>query len=733
MYMEGDSVICEVLLEIKFKNDDKTFTYHVPKTFEQNIEIGKRVTVPFSNRILEGFVINIHNDYKTEYPLKDIISIIDEEPVLTSELLELGNFIKKKTFCNLINAYQAMLPTALKVHHGKKISKKYEKYLVLTNDYENAIHNIKNSKQLEIINLFKDRKEILKKEGTDISSSSVKTLIDKKILTEIEKESYRINDLTEQRDLKKNLTKEQENAVKEIESSFSSFQPFLLHGVTGSGKTEVYMQLIEKVLNNNKEALVLVPEISLTPQFVSNFKKRFGNKIAILHSRLSNGEKYDEWRKIINKEVSIVIGARSAVFAPLTNLGIIIVDEEHSSTYKQENNPRYHAIDVCLFRAKNYNIPLVLGSATPSIECYTRAVEGIYKLIELKQRVFTNLPKVTLNDMKEEIRKGNRILSGLLIEELNNCIKNNKQAIILLNRRGFSTVLTCSNCGTTIKCPSCDIPLTYHKSSNTMKCHYCGYTSNKPNACPHCSNKDINYLGMGTEKLQSWIDENIVGAKTIRMDVDTTSRKGSLEKIIEKFQNKECNILIGTQMISKGLDFSDVTLVGVVCGDSSLNIPDFRSAERTFSLLDQVSGRAGRGVEEGRVIIQGFNMEHYSIVCASNHDYLKFYKEEMNIRKTLKYPPYCNICLLKLKGKDYDKLYNEANKITNHLKNNLSKVIILGPSNAIVPKINNIYYMNIIIKYKKIIDIQKDLLFLKDMYINKNHVDLDIDFNPNQI
>lgn len=726
-------MICEVLVEINNKNIDKTFTYRIPTHLKNDVKIGKRVLVPFGNRKLEGFVLNIKEITEISYSLKDIILVIDEEPVLNDELLELGKFISKKTLCNLISAYQVMLPTALKVHIGKEIKKKYESYFVLAKGYEEIINLVTSNKQKEILELFLERKEISKKECISVSASATKSLIDKGYITEVKKESYRLKEEENVSDTKKELTVEQKNAVEIISESLNSFTPFLLHGVTGSGKTEVYMQLIEKVLLEKKEALVLVPEISLTPQFVSNFKKRFGSRIAILHSRLSDGEKYDEWRKIIRKEVDIVIGARSAVFAPLTNLGIIIVDEEHSSTYKQENNPKYHAIDVCLFRAKRYNIPLILGSATPSIESYTRAKEGIYKLIELKNRVFTNLPSVCLIDMKDEIRKGNKVLSSVLISELTKCIEEKKQAIILLNRRGFSTVLTCSSCGHTIKCPNCDIPLTFHKSSLDVKCHYCGYSMKKPSFCPSCHEKELNYLGMGTEKLQEWIDENIVGARTIRMDVDTTSRKGSLEKIIKEFQNKNYNILIGTQMISKGLDFSDVTLVGVVCGDASLNIPDFRSAERTFSLLDQVSGRAGRGKEEGKVIIQGFNMDHYSIVSASKHDYAGFYKEEMEIRKKLKYPPYSNICLLKLKSKDYDKLNLEATKITNYLKNNLEKVIILGPSNANIPKINNIYYMNIIIKYKKVSDIVDVITFIKEKYRVQKIVDVDIDFNPNQI
>lgn len=724
-------MVCEVLVEISAKNIDKTFTYRIPEKLNKSIMVGQRVLVPFGPRKIEGFVLNIIDYMELSYSLKDVIEVIDDEPVLNDELLELGKFISRKTLCNLITCYQMMLPKALKARNGVVVSKKYISYLKLNECYENIVSKIKNPKQLQIVNMLKEG-ELEKKLCNDVSVSSVKTLLEYGYIVEIKKEKYRLDCKSTTENIKPKLTTEQENAIMEINNSLDSFQPFLLHGVTGSGKTEVYMNVIENVLSRGKEALVLVPEISLTPQFVSNFTRRFGDKIAILHSGLSDGEKYDEWRKIIRKEVSIVIGARSASFAPLTNLGIIIVDEEHSSTYKQENNPRYNALDVCLYRAKKYDIPVVFGSATPSIESYTRTKENIYKLIELKHRVFTTLPKVKLVDMKNEIRKGNKVLCEDLIKKLNDCILHNKQAIILLNRRGFSTVLTCNSCGYTSKCPYCDIPLTFHKSTNSLRCHYCGYTTKKIEICPECNGKDITYLGMGTEKLEEWIRINIMGARTLRMDVDTTARKGSLNKIIDSFKNKEFNVLIGTQMIAKGLDFSDVTLVGVVSGDASLNIPDFRSAERTFDLLNQVAGRAGRGTEPGEVIIQGFNIEHYSIVCASNHNYHEFYEEEMKIRKKLKYPPYCNICLLKLSGKEQSTLFEEANKIVKYLSN-LSKIIILGPSSANIPKVNNIYYVNVIIKYKKSTDIIEQIKFLKNKYNLNNKVNLDIDFNPNQI
>ena len=514
--------------------------------------------------------------------------------------------------------------------------------------------------------------------------------------------------------------------MKKIE--LDHFQPYLIHGVTGSGKTEVYMQLIEKVIKNNQEAIVLVPEISLTPQLVLMFRKRFGNLVAILHSGLSNGEKYDEWRKIERNEVKIVIGARSAIFAPFTNLGIIIIDEEHSATYKQENKPCYHAIDIALWRCKRHNIPLVLGSATPSIESYTRAMQGVYTLCEMQNRVNNNYPKTIFVDMKDEIRKGNRIISEDLDNKIKEKLSNNEQIIILLNRRGYTTITTCKNCGYTDICPHCDIPLTYHKSINMMRCHYCGYAHPIIKICPKCKSDNINNYGLGTEKLENILKEKY-NARIVRMDQDTTTNKGSHERIIKDFYNHEYDILLGTQMISKGLNFPNVTLVGVVNGDASLNIPDFRSAERTFQLLNQVAGRSGRGEKTGEVIIQGFNVNHYSIVCACNNNYKDFYQEELRIRKALKYSPYYNLCMIRLKGKNFDEVNKEAESIVKHLKSKNLDIIVLGPTPSLIPKINDVYYVQIIIKYKNTSLLMPELEFINDYYRNHKII-VEIDINP---
>lgn len=715
----------DVLVELKVKGIDQTFTYLVPDNLKDKIQVGIRVLVPFGRQQLEGFVVNINNK-ELDYKLKEIIDIIDLEPVLTNEMLELGKYISNKTLCNLISAYQTMLPRALKAKKGLNINKKYVTYLKLNKDYIP-----KNDKQKEIIELLKNG-EVLKSDVVKISSSSVRTLIEKGIIIEVKKEIYRLNDKNIKEENKIILNEDQSKVVNRVLEFKNNFRPFLLHGITGSGKTEVYMHIIEKVIKFDKEVIVLVPEISLTPQLVNNFKKRFGNMIAILHSALNDGEKYDEWRKIVKKEVKIAIGARSCIFAPFTNLGMIIIDEEHSDTYKQENNPRYNAIDIAIKRCRTYNCPLILGSATPSIESYTRAKNNIYELLKLEKRVNNTLPIVKLIDMKDEIRKGNNLFSEELHDSIINCLEKNEQVILLLNRRGYSTVITCHNCGNTIKCPNCDIPLTYHKTTNKLNCHYCDYTTYKPNKCPNCNSLNMQDLGMGTEKLEEEV-KKVFNARVVRMDVDTTSKKGSHERIINDFKNKKYDILIGTQMISKGLDFEDVTLVGVINGDASLNIPDYRSSERTFSLLNQVAGRSGRSKKQGKVIIQGFNIDHYSIVKSSQNDYIGFYNEEMSIRKLLKYPPYYNLTLIKISSKDYNECVKESKKIHSYLSRNNKDVIILGPSNCNMPKINNIYYVQIILKYKNTNLIIDSLKFIINQYKINKKVNVDIDINPKKL
>ncbi len=722
-------MVCECLVELEHVFIDKTFTYKINKEQLSLLKVGMRVVVPFGKQTLEGFVLKIYEnkDVSLENKLKEIISIVDTYPILNEELLTLGKYISKTTLCSLMTSYQAMLPKALKAKKKVNMTPKYDTYICI--NYGMYNNDIKfNASQEKILELLKENKKVKKEVLNKISVSSVNTLLKKNILLEEKEENYRYNLINEEK-IKFNLNEEQQKVYKEIFNSINTNETFLLYGVTGSGKTNVYMKVIEDVIKNNKTAILLVPEISLTPQIIKRFTSYFSN-IAVLHSGLSDGEKYDEWRKINEGKVNIVIGARSAIFAPLKNIGVIIIDEEHSQTYKQENNPRYNAIDIAKERCKYHNCPLILGSATPSLESFARAKKNVYKLLELKNRYNNNtMPKVEIIDMNKEFKKASGYFSNTLIDQIKETLERKEQVILFLNRRGYSSFLTCSSCGYVEKCPNCDISLTYHKSSNMLRCHYCGYATKRKKLCPKCQEEFKDY-GIGTEKVEEELKSLIKDAKIIRMDVDTTTTKNAHAKIINSFLEEKYNILVGTQMIAKGLDFPNVTLVGVLNADIGLNFPDFRSSETTFSLLNQVLGRSGRGNKEGKVLIQTFNPEHYAIAYTKNHDYLGFYNEEMKIRKILKYPPYYYICSIKIISKDYNLASKSSYDVVNYLKQNIKNEIILGPSVCNVFKLNNNYRFQIIIKYKDVNNILEYLTNIEHHYFNKKDIKVEIDFNP---
>lgn len=722
-------MVCECLVELEHVFIDKTFTYKINKEQLPLLKVGMRVVVPFGKQTLEGFVLKIYEnkDASLENKLKEIISIVDTYPILNEELLTLGKYISKTTLCSLMTSYQAMLPKALKAKKKVNMTPKYDTYICI--NYGMYNNDIKfNASQEKILELLKENKKVKKEVLNKISVSSVNTLLKKNILLEEKEENYRYNLINEEK-IKFNLNEEQQKVYKEIFNSINTNETFLLYGVTGSGKTNVYMKVIEDVIKNNKTAILLVPEISLTPQIIKRFTSYFSN-IAVLHSGLSDGEKYDEWRKINEGKVNIVIGARSAIFAPLKNIGVIIIDEEHSQTYKQENNPRYNAIDIAKERCKYHNCPLILGSATPSLESFARAKKNVYKLLELKNRYNNNtMPKVEIIDMNKEFKKASGYFSNTLIDQIKETLERKEQVILFLNRRGYSSFLTCSSCGYVEKCPNCDISLTYHKSSNMLRCHYCGYATKRKKLCPKCQEEFKDY-GIGTEKVEEELKSLIKDAKIIRMDVDTTTTKNAHAKIINSFLEEKYNILVGTQMIAKGLDFPNVTLVGVLNADIGLNFPDFRSSETTFSLLNQVLGRSGRGNKEGKVLIQTFNPEHYAIAYTKNHDYLGFYNEEMKIRKILKYPPYYYICSIKIISKDYNLASKSSYDVVNYLKQNIKNEIILGPSVCNVFKLNNNYRFQIIIKYKDVNNILEYLTNIEHHYFNKKDIKVEIDFNP---
>ena len=537
------------------------------------------------------------------------------------------------------------------------------------------------------------------------------------------------------------LTSEQQVALQAITTAMDQqiAQTFLLHGVTGSGKTEVYLQAIQKVLEEGKEAIMLVPEISLTPQMTERFRSRFGEMVAVMHSGLSVGEKYDEWRKIQQGKVKVVVGARSAIFAPFTNIGLIILDEEHESTYKQEDSPRYHARDVAIWRSEFYNCPIILGSATPALESFARAKKGVYKLLSLKHRALHQaLPTVFIADMREELRQGNRsMFSQSLIEAIRLRLEKKEQMVLFLNRRGYSSFVLCRDCGTVVQCPNCDISLTYHRTTEKLKCHYCGYEEHVPQICPQCQSDHIRYFGTGTQKVEEELYKLFPEARVLRMDVDTTKHKGAHEEILETFGAGHADILLGTQMIAKGLDFPNITLVGVLSADTSLHLPDYRAAERTFQLLTQVSGRAGRHDKLGEVIIQTYTPEHYAIELAKTQEYEPFYEREMFLRRRSNYPPYYFVALIQLSHEDVMMAAEYAGRVADWLRGNLSnQVAIIGPTTASIARLQNRYRYQCLIKYKiepNLIPVLQRLLAMYRAEWIKQGILMTVDLDPSTI
>ncbi|MBM7095821.1 primosomal protein N' [Bacillus sp. H-16] len=634
------------------------------------------------------------------------------EPVVKS------NETKKKT-----NVVQRVLSTAEANEHAEALEKKAPK--------QSEVLRFMEEEPIAVARLL---------EKTNVSSGTVKSLVSKGFLTQFEVEEYR--DPYEGRDFGVSkalpLMDQQKTALEAITPTVKEdrHETFLVHGITGSGKTEVYLQAIDYALKKGREAIVLVPEISLTPQMVHRFKERFGSEVAVLHSALSKGEKYDEWRKIRDKEVTVAVGARSAIFAPFENLGMIIIDEEHESSYKQEEAPRYHARDVAIERGKTYGCPVILGSATPSMESFARAKKGVYNLITMDRRVNdVKLPHVDIVDMRDELKSGNRsMFSVKLLDAMKDRLEKQEQIVLFLNRRGYSTFVLCRDCGYVAECPHCDISLTYHRSNQTCQCHYCGYQVTKPNRCPECESDHIRFFGSGTQKVEEELKKVLPEAKVIRMDVDTTRRKGSHEKLLTAFEKGGGDILLGTQMIAKGLDFPNITLVGVLTADTMLHIPDFRASEKTFQLLTQVSGRAGRHKKPGEVVVQSYTPEHFSIQLVKEHDYLSFFNREMYFRKQGEYPPYFFVTLINVSATELTKVVSVTGKIADYLRSSLSETTIIhGPATSAIPRIKDRYRYQCMIKYKnepRIIHVLQEILKTYQAEMSRTDLAINIDTNP---
>lgn len=630
---------------------------------------------------------------------------------------------------------------------SQNVSKKKQRAVSIVEgfDYDSVLGSLeKSKKQYELYAYLLDERHhtvLLKDlEEMGFSKSSIDTLMRKGFVEKydaiVERDPFETRVF--EQDQKQQLTDDQQEAYKSILKSIQAHQQrtYLLHGVTGSGKTEVYLQTIEEVLKLGRQAMMLVPEIALTPQMVLRFKRRFGDEVAVLHSGLSKGERYDEWQKIRDGKASVSVGARSSVFAPFKNLGMIIIDEEHESSYKQEDYPRYQARDIAQWRSQYHQCPLILGSATPSLETYARAEKGVYELLSLPNRVNQQaLPEIEIVDMRAELSSGNRsMFSEQLRKSIQQRLDKNEQIVLFLNRRGYASFMLCRDCGHVPQCPNCDISLTYHKSTDQLKCHYCGHQEVPPNKCPNCESEHIRQVGTGTQRVEELLQEAFQEARIIRMDVDTTSRKGAHEKLLDDFGAGKGDILLGTQMIAKGLDFPNITLVGVLNADTMLNLPDFRASERTYQLLTQVSGRAGRHEKEGEVIIQTYNPEHYAIKDVQANDYTAFFNKEMNYRKMGKYPPYFFLINFTIAHKEMKKVMEASKHIHKILLQHLTdKALVLGPSPAALSRINNEYRFQILVKYKSEPALHEALKYLDDYYHDqylKKKLSLKIDINP---
>lgn len=691
-------MFAKIIIDQDAKALDKVFEYIVPDNLD--IVVGMRVYVPFGSRVLQGFVIGLdeHCEYD-ESKLKKIISKIDDFPAIKEEMLALMQFMAKKNHLKLASILRLFLPSEMR---EGKVKELFETYYILNDKNESKIQ--KNAKkQLEII-------EFLTNNGGRASSSqlsqygygAIKALTEKGVLTKEKIEVKRKPFVLSTQSKRVVLNSSQKNAVNTITEN----KTYLLNGVTGSGKTEVYMHLIERALSQGKNAIMLVPEISLTPQIMSNFKARFGDAVALLHSGLSAGERFDEWKRLFSGEARIAIGARSAIFAPVENLGMIIIDEEHEQSYISESNPRFDTHDVAQFRARNNGCPLVLGSATPSIESYEKAKQGQYQLVELPVRANgRELPKIQIIDMMSEIRTGNSgIFSNQLLADLANVINNKKQAMLFINRRGYSSFQRCRDCGYIAKCLDCDVSLVYHREDNRLKCHYCVKQYKVLDRCPKCGGEHIKQGAVGTEQVVSKLKEYFPDVKVLRMDNDTTSTKNAHQKILSEFRNSLPGILVGTQMIAKGHDFENVVLVGIIDADQSLYQADYRSTERTFQLITQVSGRAGRSEDEGKVVLQTYSPRHYVYKFASNYDYKGFFRKEENIRQTSQFPPFTRI--LRILFSDHDEnyvrellkvCYTEIEKLKEQYGD---EIIYLDAMKSPIKRIQNKYRYQIMMRLK---------------------------------
>lgn len=693
------NLYAQIIIEKKNWPKGTPLDYKVPADLQDKICLGHKVLVPLQNRRVYGWVVCLSNVSAVEQ-VRNIISLTGEFRYFTENLLELAYWISDYYFCTLSQALSVLLPSLVNEQRTAYWGLTFPVSELDLKKQEGKL----TPKQQIVLNLIARHNfcftadELAKKAGTTVSP--LKCLVKKGLVTAQKPEIKPVLEKplslnVQQADVLKKLQKE----VQEPKG-----QVYLLHGVTGSGKTEVYLQLIDYVLKLGKQAIVLVPEIALTPQIVKRFQQRFGEAVAVLHSNLSAGERFTQWSLIKNGRAKIAIGARSALFAPFAALGLIIIDEEHEFTYKQEENPKYHARDTAIKRAQIEKAVVLLGSATPSLESFYRAQKGIYGYLFLSERIGRqSLPEVRVVDMCQQLKNCNKsVLSQALKQAIEERLAKKEQIILFLNRRGFATFVNCRECGLVLTCPNCNVSLTYHQQKQKLSCHYCNYQGKVPTVCPRCQSKYIRYFGTGTEKVEETVQKFFPEARILRMDRDTTGKKQAHAEILNAFIAGEADILLGTQMIAKGLDIPNVTLVGVITADTILNLPDFRAAEKTFQLLTQVAGRAGRGEKQGQVIIQTYAPDHYSIKAAKSHDYLGFYAQEILFRQEVRYPPFAYLARIVLKARNEETVIKQGERVLNELASFVNGQELLGPVPAPVSKVKGYFRWQILIKGRNI-------------------------------
>ena len=751
-----------IIVDISHEKLDKTFQYRVPERMREKLVLGMQVYVPFGARRMKGYVVELTDEAEYDVTkIKDIIGIVTDSIPIESQLIALAGWMRKNYGATMNQALKTVIPIkkrmAVNEHKTIRLNLSILEAKNQLAEYERDKRSTARARLLA---------ELLKREELDwelvtkklgVSGAVIRAMEEKGIVSIDSQKAYR--NPVEHLDSKGyhlTLNEDQQSVVDTILTGLKQqvTKTYLLKGVTGSGKTEVYMELIAHVLSEGRQAIVLIPEIALTYQTVMRFYNRFGDKVSIMNSRLSAGERFDQFDRAKNGDISIMIGPRSALFTPFKNLGLIIIDEEHESSYKSETLPRYHARETAIERAKMSGACVVLGSATPSVESFYKAQTGEYELLELKSRVGKKeLPTCHVIDLRDELRLGNRsILSAKLQELMEDRLRKKQQIMLFLNRRGVSGFVSCRACGHVLKCPHCDVSLSQHNNGK-MICHYCGYEEAESKVCPSCGSKYISGFKAGTQKIEAIVKERFPMARVLRMDFDTTRNKDDYEQILSSFANQEADILIGTQMIVKGHDFPNVTLVGILAADLSLYVSDYRASERTFQLLTQAAGRAGRGMEPGEVVIQTYQPTHYSVETAKEQDYEAFYEQEIAYRKMLRYPPIYHMLVILCASKDEQTAGNGASEIADYLREEGlvfsalagrtgqggmtssvgRQIFMVGPADAAIAKVNDIYKKVIYLRaadYEKLVMIKDKVeAYVKDKPSYKNTI-IQFDFNP---